>query len=135
MEVDNILADKVVHFTLGVFVPVLVEVQTFGAVAQVLESRHVADRRIQPDVEVFAGLTRNLKTEVGRITGDIPVLQAAVQPLGQLVGDLFLDGAAAGPAFRKPSKSVSLKKKCSDSFSTGVAPEMVEYGFFRSVGL
>jgi hypothetical protein len=30
--------------------------------------------------------------------------------------------------------SDSLKKKCSECFSTGVAPESAEYGFFSSVG-
>jgi hypothetical protein len=32
------------------------------------------------------------------------------------------------------SKSGSLKKKCCESLSTGVAPEIAEFGFFRSVG-
>ncbi|MNJ81775.1 hypothetical protein D3C77_807570 [compost metagenome] len=32
------------------------------------------------------------------------------------------------------SKSGSLKKKCLDSLSTGVAPEIAERGFFSSVG-
>ena len=67
------------------------------AVAQVAEARHVADRGIQPDIEIFARRVGNLEAEVGRIAADVPFLQAGIQPFRQLVGHLGLQGAAAGP--------------------------------------
>jgi hypothetical protein len=61
-------------------------------------------------------------------------LQAGVQPFGDLVGDGVLQGAAAGPGLQHGWKSGSLKKKCWESLSTGVAPEIADFGSFRSVG-
>ena len=81
--------------------PVVVEVEAgglaLGAGAEVLEAGHVADRRIEPDVEELAGVVRDLEAEVGRIARDVPFLQAGVEPLIELVGDLILQAAAAGP--------------------------------------
>ncbi|MCY1174379.1 hypothetical protein D9M73_145790 [compost metagenome] len=97
MEVDDVLADEVVQLGLGAFVPEGVEVQLRAACAEVLEAGHVADWRIQPYVEVFARLTRDLEAEVRRVAGDVPLLQAGVQPFSQLVGYRVLQGAASGP--------------------------------------
>ncbi|MCY1359377.1 hypothetical protein D9M69_459450 [compost metagenome] len=100
MEVDDVLADEVVQLGAGILVPERVEVQFRAARAEVLEAGHVADRRVQPDVEVLARLVGNLEAEVRRVAGDVPLLQAAIQPFGDLVGHRLLQGAAARPAFQ-----------------------------------
>lgn len=84
-------------FGAGVLAPERVEVQFGTPRAEVLEAGHVADRRVQPDVEVLAGSVGNLEAEVRRVTRDVPLLEAAVQPFGELVGHRLLKGAAAGP--------------------------------------
>ena len=97
VEVDDVLADEVVQLGAGVLAPERVEVQLGTPRAEVLEAGHVADRRVQPDVEVLAGSVGNLEAEVRRVTRDVPLLEAAVQPFGELVGHRLLKGAAAGP--------------------------------------
>ncbi|MNC24643.1 hypothetical protein D3C75_727030 [compost metagenome] len=97
MEVDDVLADEVVQLGLGAFVPEGVEVQLRAACAEVLEAGHVADRCVQPHVEVLAWLARDLEAEVRRVAGNVPFLQARVQPFGQLVGYRVLQRAATGP--------------------------------------
>ena len=98
VEVDDVLADKVIQLGRGVFLPVFVEAGGVAAlVAQVLEGAHVADRRVQPDVEVFARRVRNFEAEVRRIAGDVPLLQAGLKPLLHFVRHLLLQRAAAGP--------------------------------------
>ncbi len=77
-----------------------IEIQFRGAVAEVLEAGHVANRRVQPDVEILARLIGNFEAKVRRIAGDIPLLQACIQPLGDLVGHGVLQGAAAGPGLQ-----------------------------------
>ncbi len=62
---------------------------------QVLEAGVVADRRIQPHIEILAGRAGNLEAEVGRIARDIPVRQGGglafgAQPFLHLVGRLRL---------------------------------------------
>ncbi len=97
VEVDDVLADEMVQLGAGVLVPEGVEVQFREARAEVLEAGHVADRRIEPDIEVLARLVGNLEAEIGRIAGDVPFVQAAVEPFGDLVRHRILQGAAAGP--------------------------------------
>ena len=104
VEVDDVFANEVVNFALALFVPVFVKVQILAALAQVLKRGHITDGGIQPDVEVFARLAGNFKAEVGRIAGDIPVLQASVQPFGQFVGNLRGDGARASPLSEEVGK-------------------------------
>src|SRR5690606_9407937 len=43
----------------------------------------------------------NFKAEIGRIAGDVPFLQARIQPFLQLVGHFVLQRAGAGPVFQK----------------------------------
>ncbi|MNV77800.1 hypothetical protein D3C71_1712540 [compost metagenome] len=81
----------------GVFTPELVEIQIAAFIAQVLERAHVADWRIQPDVEIFARCVRNFEAEVRCIAGDVPLLQAGFEPLLHLVRHLLLQRTAAGP--------------------------------------
>ena len=100
VEVDDVLADEVVQLGGGILVPERIEVQLRRAIAQVLEAGHVADWRIQPHIEILARFARNLEAEVRRIAGDVPLLQAAVEPFGELVGHGVLQGAAAGPGLQ-----------------------------------
>ncbi len=100
VEVDDVLADEVIQLGGGVLAPEGVEIQFRTTAAEVLEAGHVADRRVQPHIEVLARLIRDLEAEVRCIAGDVPLLQAGVQPLGDLVGHGVLQGAAAGPALQ-----------------------------------
>ena len=65
--------------------------------AIVPEARHVADRRVHPDVEVLVGGSRNQEAEVRRVAADVPGLESGVEPLSQLVGDFGLQRAAEHP--------------------------------------
>ena len=64
VEVRNVLADEMVELELAFGAPEVVEVQPFAA-TKVQEARHVADRRVEPDVEVLVTLARDSKAEVG----------------------------------------------------------------------
>ena len=98
VEVNDVFADKVVQLGGRVFLPVLVEAGGVAAlVAQVLKGAHVTDRRIQPDVEVFTRRVRDFEAEVRGIAGDIPLLQAGLEPLLHFIRHLLLQRAAAGP--------------------------------------
>ncbi len=65
------------------------------------EAAHVADRRIQPHVEIFARRIGNLEAEIRRIARDVPVgelvLAFGTQPLLHLVGGFRLQRTAARP--------------------------------------
>ena len=89
MKIQNILADEVIQLGLGILAPEFVEVETIAR-AQVLEAGHVADRRVEPDVEILARRVGDLEAEIGRVARDVPVLQPRVEPLVELVGDLGL---------------------------------------------
>ncbi|CCK07695.1 FIG00733114: hypothetical protein [Cronobacter sakazakii 696] len=98
VEVNDIFTDEVIQLGVRIFFPVLVKAHGIAAlVAQVFERAHVADRRIQPDVKIFARRVRDFKTEVGRVAGDIPLLQAGFKPLLHFVRHLLLERAGAGP--------------------------------------
>src|SRR5690606_37571853 len=85
VEVDDVLADEVVHLGPAARLEEGPEVQAF-ALAQLVEAGEVPDRGIDPDVQVLAGMARDLEPEVGRIAGDVPGAQPAlgVQPLTKL---------------------------------------------------
>ena len=53
MEVDDVFANEVVELGVSAFLPVIVKV-IVGARAQVFETGHVADWRIEPHVEHFS---------------------------------------------------------------------------------
>jgi hypothetical protein len=63
----------------------------------VLERRQIADRRVEPDVEVLARRVGDLDPEVGRVAADVPVGEAAVavlvdlEPFADLVQHLGLE--------------------------------------------
>ncbi len=96
VEIDDVLADEVdlLHLRIG---EILVEVLPLLAEV-VLQRREVADGRVQPHVEVLARGAGDLDPEVGRVARDVPVVEAAVEPLLHLVGDLGLELAVLGPA-------------------------------------
>ena len=96
VEVDDVLADEMIELGAVTGLPVSIEVIA-AALAEHLEAGHVAHGRIQPHVEVFARLVGNLEAEIRCIAADVPLLQPAVQPLAELVGDGFLQRAAACP--------------------------------------
>src|SRR6188508_1673510 len=77
--------------------PVTIEIEVAAPLAEVEKARQVPDRRVEPDVEIFAGLARDLESEIGRITRDIPVTETRVEPLGELGGDGRLQAPRARP--------------------------------------
>ena len=85
VEIDDVLADEVMQLGIAACAQVGVEVEA-ACRAQRLEAGQVADRRVQPDVEVFARRAGDLEAEIGRIARDVPGAQAAfgIQPLAQL---------------------------------------------------
>src|SRR5690606_29018207 len=89
VEVEDVLADEVVHLGGRAGPAEAVEIDPL-TVAQVAKAGEIADRRVQPDVEVLVGLARNEETEVRGVTGDVPVAQARVEPLLELVLNLAL---------------------------------------------
>ena len=101
MEVDDVLANKVVYLGAGVWCPKIVKVQIAILIAQVLKTCHIADGGVHPDIKIFACCARNSETKVGRIPRDIPSAQAILQPLGKLIGYFRLHGVATGPPFEK----------------------------------
>ena len=82
VEVDDVLADEVILLDVGRGHE-LVEAARFGRVRAaggagievLLERRQIADRRVEPDVEVFARRVRDLDAEVRRIARDVPVVE------------------------------------------------------------
>ena len=121
VEVNNILADKMVQLGTAVGGPVLVEVYAV-AVAEIFKCGHIANGGIQPDIKIFAWSIGDFKTKVGCITADIPFLQPAIQPFAQFIGYLSLHGAAAGPFLQKLSELRKLKKVVSRLFFNGCGP-------------
>ena len=96
VEVEDVLADEVVQLGRTRRPPPVVERQTVAA-CEGQARRHVADRRIEPDIEVLARVAGDLEAEVRLIARDVPVAQARVEPLVELVGDTGVERAAAGP--------------------------------------
>ncbi len=100
VEVNDVLADEVIDLGVRIGLPVAVKVDAL-LLAQVLEAGEVADRRVQPHVEVLARRVGNLEAEVGRIAGDVPLGQTRLEPFLQLVGNLALHAAALGPLLQE----------------------------------
>jgi len=90
VEVDDVLADKMVELSIRIRRPERLEVELWTALTQVFEARHVANRRIQPDIEKLTRRIRDLEAEVRRIARDIPIGEALVEPLIEFVDNLRL---------------------------------------------
>jgi len=66
MEIQNVLADEMVQLGGRTDAEKVVEFQA-GARTQLRKARKIADRRIEPNVEIFGGCVGNLEAEVRRI--------------------------------------------------------------------
>ena len=96
VEIDDVLADKVVQLGVAALLPVGVE-GVAGALTVVLEAGDIAYGGIQPHVEILAWLSRDFEAEVGRIAADVPLLQAGIGPFAEFVRDLGLQGIGIEP--------------------------------------
>ena len=138
VEVDDVLADEVVQLGLAVVREVAASKSTPSRSHSAWKLREVADRRVQPDVEVLARMAGDLEAEVGRVARDVPGAQAAfgVEPFQQL--GLDARAAATSPASHSRRKSLEaadleeevlrlaqLRRRAADS---------TERGSFSSVG-
>ena len=65
MEIHDIFTDEVVYLVF-VTIPEIFEIQAVF-ITIILDRRHVADRGIEPHVEVFIVLVGNLKSKLGPI--------------------------------------------------------------------
>ena len=85
VEIDNVLADEVMHFGGAADIKVFAERITLD-VAQRLETGQITHRRIQPHIEKLARRIRDCKAEIRCIARDVPVAQATfgVEPLAEL---------------------------------------------------
>ncbi len=99
MEVDDVLADEVDLLRLGSCEKFLEAAQLparagLAAVEVALERGKVADRRIEPDVEVLARGIGNGNAEIGGVARDVPVAQRLLalpgKPFARLVDHLRL---------------------------------------------
>ena len=95
VEVENVLADEVIQLGLAALAPEIVKLE-LGLRAQVLETCHVADRRIQPHVEILSRGIRNLEAEIRSVARDVPVLEAGGEPFVELVRHFRLYVAGIG---------------------------------------
>ncbi len=66
MKIEDILADEVIKLGGAVRFPVFIKIKS-GLLTQILETGHVADRRIEPDIEILARRIGNLETKIRRI--------------------------------------------------------------------
>ena len=145
VEVNDVFTDEVIQLGIGIFLPVFVEAYGVAAlVTQILEGAHVANRRIQPDVEIFARRVRDFEAKVWRIAGDIPLLQTGFEPLLHFVRDLLLQCTAAGPCLQHFAERRQVEEEVLGvthhrgfTFRTGAFNETVrqEHAFFRIVQL
>ena len=98
VEARDVFADEVIKLGLAVDVPVGIEVVP-GCFAPLLETGHVTNRRVQPDIKILTRRIRNFETPVGRIARDVPVLEALIEPFVHLVGDFGLHMPGCEPGF------------------------------------
>ena len=89
VEIDNVLADKVVKLGLRIQIPVITKIEVL-AFTVVLETGEVADGGIQPHIKIFARCTRNFEAKIGRVAADVPLLQADFGPFTQFISNLGL---------------------------------------------
>ena len=101
VEIGDVLADEVIQLGGALRRPEVVEGQRralgFAPGAQRLETRHVADRGIQPDIEILPRRIGDLEAEIGRVARDVPVRQAGLEPFIELVAHRRLQRAAIDP--------------------------------------
>ena len=99
VEVQDVLADEVVQLRRRIRGQEVVELES-GALAELGEAAEVADRRVEPDVEVLSGRIGDLEAEIRRVARYVPVLESLREPLLELARDAFLDR----PALHEPGQ-------------------------------
>ena len=105
VEGDDVFADEVV--LLGGRVGHEGVVVATGFAEVVLQRGQIANRRVQPDVEILARGVGNLNAEIGRVAADVPIAHlgfavfAGGDPFGDFVEHLGLHRAAGGPLLQK----------------------------------
>ncbi len=96
VEIQDVLADEVHQLGFRIRPPPGIEIE--AVVLRVAgEARHVAYRRVEPDIEILARRAGNLEAEIGRVAADVPVRQAGGEPFLHLVGGLVLQRARFRP--------------------------------------
>ena len=96
MKINNVLTDEVIHISFAVLADKVIKIDAF-TFAQVLEAGEITDRRIQPHIKILVFCARDLKTEIGFVTRDVPFLQPGLEPFIQLVGHFALQMTGFGP--------------------------------------
>ena len=76
MEIENIFADKVIQLGFAIGFEKFIKIHA-DALAQVFKRGHIAHRRIEPHIKIFARRIGDFKAEIGRIARNIPIAQAA----------------------------------------------------------
>ncbi len=101
VEVDDVLADEV-NLLGGRITQQGLEVQALARAVR-LQTRQIADRRLEPDVEELARRVGYRNAEIRRIARDVPVREPpfAFEPFAGLVGDLRLQPRALRPLAQK----------------------------------
>ena len=97
VEIDDVLADEVMHFGVAFRLPEIVEIEAVGLLAEVLEAGHVADGRVHPNVEELAFGVGDGEAKIRRIAADVPRSETAFQPFRELVGHFGLQRPARRP--------------------------------------
>ena len=80
VEIDDVLADEMILIDVGALQKCIESDADLREVR--LEAREIADRRVEPDVEVLAGRIRDLDAEVRRVARDVPVGEPLAFPGG-----------------------------------------------------
>ena len=111
MEIHDIFTNKVIKLGIAVFAPETVEIDMTFAFAQIFERRHVTDRRIQPNVEIFAFRIWNLETEIRRIAGNIPLLKTRFKPFLHFIHHFRLQRSGTQPVFQHGFKTWQIKEE------------------------
>ena len=111
MEIHDVFADEVIKLGIAVFAPETVEINVALTFTQIFERRHITDRRIQPNVEIFAFRIRNLETKIWRIAGNIPLLKTRFKPFLHFVNHFRLQRSGAQPVFQHGFKTWQIKEE------------------------
>src|SRR5262249_24818250 len=88
VEVDDVLPDDVNDLRLGILRPVIQRVLGLaGFLRPALGGGDVTDRSVKPNVEELVGFAGNGKPKVGSIAADVPIGQALLEKLLELIAD------------------------------------------------
>src|SRR5215210_8723630 len=79
VEIEDVLTDEVDKLRVRSLFYERVEIDGL-ALSKVFKAAEIADRRIEPDIEILAGCIRDLKTEVGRVARNVPIVEALLEP-------------------------------------------------------